>query len=496
MEGARRAGACFESVAESGSSTQMLIDSALLDNGVLQDAYAGGWCYRPDATAAADRMHALPQQGSFNVTAGGLVPIRAWTNAPAAGERYMLFALLPPRDQPGQVESWMHLANRALVNMWQVAEFPVGSSGGGANTRWFPVLRAEVVLVAAIVVAGGSGATITAPSGWTSQATVNLSTTLQLRVFTHRARPNDPVEWTFTLDDDRVATGCIVGYLDPNPTSPVDVTASATVTSTAAISAPAVTTTNQNETVLRIVAADVPLTWTPQGTSLQRRFDATLRDGNANQGLAVFDGEQTGTNNGQANTLTGSGAANQIAITLALAIRDSTHRTLFFGAPTLGFTAAAGASSLVLPRPLNVPNDDWVPGVADTRGAFVRRYTAKEDGQFLGQPWDSDLNTRGSWWKLHEDNGDRYLEVSPWTLQTNDLVFLQVQRPLMTLVSDDDETACPLDVFALRIRYELFSYLNAAPATRGKYGVELAQALADWMRAYKTIEPQQAVIGA
>lgn len=487
LEAAQRCGAAFSSTAETGSATDALIDSDLQDNASDQDAYSGGWIYRPDA-GASDRLRALPPQGSFNTQTGALIPAREWAVAPTNGETYHVYAMLPPRSQPGQVESWQRLVNRALGNLGTVVELPVGTGGTGA--RYFPLRPPAITLVAAIVVAGGSGATVTTPSGWTLRSTINLSTTIQLVIYTRRQLLTDPIEWEVTFDTTRVATGMVMAYVDANPTSPQDATGSATATAVT-VTAPSVTTVAAGERVLRVVAADGPAAYSgPTSPKLQLRADATLIDGAANQGIALFDQEVAGAGASGTAVLTASQSRGQIAVTIALARRDTQHRTVYAGS-SIAYTPAAGATSITLTRPLNLPHDEWIPNRQAVRKVMVRRYEDESSELASAEPWELDMSKRGRWWRINEGENSLRLSYAPTTGQE---VVVEVQRPYPPLVADNDVTTCDLERLVLRTRVEFYSYLNSVPQSRGKYASELVQALEEWRAREADVRPQLAMV--
>lgn len=67
-------------------------------------------------------------------------------------------------------------------------------------------------LVVGIAVAGGSGATVTTPSGWTSQGTVSEGTDVQMHTFWRLANGQEAASYTFTLDSARMASGVMAAY--------------------------------------------------------------------------------------------------------------------------------------------------------------------------------------------------------------------------------------------------------------------------------------------
>lgn len=492
LESAQRAGAAFTSTCSADGTVSTLVDTGLLDQAESPEAFAGGWILRPNATLSTDKLRRIADSG-FNPTSGELIPRRAWTNAPTSGEVYHVYALVPPYVQPGTIESWQRLVNRALSQMWFLDELTIGHGVDGLLERRFPIERMEITLVAAIAVAGGSGATITAPSGWTAVRTDNVSTNLQLAIYRKRQLNTDPIEWTFTLDSSRAASGILAAYVDCNPTTPVDATGLATVSSAGtSITTAAVTTANNNELVLRFVAGDAAATFTPP-TDVYVRGDVVGLDGAATIGLALFDNVVTAAGSAPTEVITASTAVRMAATTVALAIRDARKQMVF---TSMSYAHnGAGAATIVLQRPTNLPNTEWMPNRQSVRQYLFRRYPSGYTSDYQGQPIDVDMNKGGRWADVLENETQRTVVCSQGPSVTQDVVLV-VQRPYPPLTLDTDTTECPLNVLALRTRVELFAYLNSAPTTRGDYQQELATAIAEWEDLYKTIRPQTAMVGA
>lgn len=487
LETAQRAMAAFASTAETGSTTTQLVDARLRDVASSPDAFSGGFIYRPDATNSTDRLRALPGSGAFATQAGALTPIRAWTVAPAAEERYQLFALLPPTAQPGQTEDWTRIVNRALGHLYTVADLPVGS--GGAGARIFPIAPPVVTLYAAVAVAGGSGASVTLPTGWTLVTSVDLSATLKLVVASHRLLASDPIDFDFTLDSSRAATGVLVAYVDANPTSPTQTSASTSSASASSLAIPTVTTAQAAERVLRIIASATPAAFTVDDdpATVQKRIDALESSGEHAYGLAVFDSTVSAAGAAGAVTVAPSTApVGMIGVTVALDPRTELTRTVYASSSV----ASNGTDdTLTLRRPVNLPSDEWTPNKQAIRRVVVRTYSGDvSDGVVISE---LDMKKSGRDWRYLVDGSIQLVGITPSAQQQ---VVLEVQRPYPPLVTDGDETDCPLERLLLRSRYEAFAALNSAPQTRGKYQQEMDSAYQEWLREDAHQAPQQVII--
>lgn len=136
FEAAQEAGAAFQGTTTGAQTTTTLTDAVLMDNGVDDSFLEGAWVYRPDANATADKLRRLPEDG-FDITTGKwtLAAARAWTNAPAPGETYQVFTMLPPVDQAGFAGSWNRIIRWALQHCAFIDQVNLGL-GDGQQTRY------------------------------------------------------------------------------------------------------------------------------------------------------------------------------------------------------------------------------------------------------------------------------------------------------------------------------------------------------------------------
>lgn len=135
IEAAIECGAGFASTCSALGTTSTLIDAALRDSGVDTSFLEGAWIYRPDAAAAGDKVRRVNTDG-FTVASGTLAPSRNWTNAPASGEVYQVFNLLPPVDAPGSAYSWDRAVRDGLNVCWFVDQVNLGEGTATGQTRF------------------------------------------------------------------------------------------------------------------------------------------------------------------------------------------------------------------------------------------------------------------------------------------------------------------------------------------------------------------------
>ncbi len=104
-------------------------------------------------------------------------------------------------------------------------------------------------LIAGIQYQGGTGETITAPSGWTLIERTDNGTSFGLATYYKVAGASEGSSYTWTFSPDSRALGGIIRYTGVDTSSPVDVHAGATGTS-ATPTGPSVTTTQANDLVV------------------------------------------------------------------------------------------------------------------------------------------------------------------------------------------------------------------------------------------------------
>ena len=480
IEAARQAGSGFSSTCTALGTTATLIDLKLVDQGVTVKFLEGAWIYRPDAAAAGDRVRRVKVDG-FTVATGTLTIDRVWTNAPASAEVYHIFTLLPPIDQAGAAYSWDKAINDGLAHNYYRDEIVLGHGDERGAFR-FNLDRGEVVLIAAIVVNGGTGITITEPSGWTLIRRTNSGTDVGLAIYRKRALKTDAIDFEWTLTS-CLASGIIAAYADVEVGGIVDVEGvTATTPASTTVTAPSVTTTNDNERILRIFAAD-GLTTFDRPDECVVRFDACAEDSNAQMGIMLADenddvGDVAGATGTRASTIP---SLINIGQTVALKPAEAERRVAFVSASGNG-NGASATTSLVIRRPSNIPNDDWVPDKAAIRAVKQRHYDSD------GIAHDTDMDNLGRFWHVVQDAGRTAIAVYPAPPADRSVVAV-VHRPYPALVSDADETQCPDREAWTRACYEAYRYLNRTVPTVGKYAEEEARWLREWQAESHAPDP-------
>lgn len=136
VEAAREGGLGFSSTCTALGTTLLLTDAVLGDSGEDVHYLEGAWIYRPNAVASGDMLRRVASSGFVTTAPTGLIPSRAWTNAPASGEVYHIFNLAPPIDWPGEPYSWDRAIRQALTNVWFTDQIVLGVGTSSGQTRF------------------------------------------------------------------------------------------------------------------------------------------------------------------------------------------------------------------------------------------------------------------------------------------------------------------------------------------------------------------------
>lgn len=129
----------------------------------------------------------------------------------------------------------------------------------------------------------------------------------------------------------------------------------------------------------------------------------------------------------------------------------------------------------------------WTANEQHIKGVWLRQFD--DDGI----PIEIDMSRGGRFWKVVHTSDGAMLALSQPPFEGQE-VRIQVLRSYAPLATDDDETNCPLTLLALRVRYELFRYLDGSPQGRGQYEGEVKIALGDWQAEYRQHRPAGGVV--
>ena len=176
--------------------------------------------------------------------------------------------------------------------------------------------QANDTLIAQVVAAGGTGTTITAPSGWTLIATATNATNVRTATYRHLAVGGDPANWAWTLSTSKPAAGGIAAYTGVDTTNPIDVTATATASAATSHVAPTVTTTTWNGLHLAVHGLTTATTVTPAAGATERHDRASA--GTTPVTAELADSPLTTPGATGTRTATSPAAANSASQTITL----------------------------------------------------------------------------------------------------------------------------------------------------------------------------------
>jgi hypothetical protein len=169
------------------------------------------------------------------------------------------------------------------------------------------------LLLAAVQVAGGTGITITPPSGWDLVLRTDQTTTQSLAVYRHRYTAESEASWGWTLTS-AAAVGVLVALGGVDHVSPVDVSGGqANASSTSAV-APSVTTTRTNAQLVALFAAATGAVAATPPSGMTERVDTA----GAALALSVAEARQGTLGASGTKTATLSSAAANIGMLVAL----------------------------------------------------------------------------------------------------------------------------------------------------------------------------------
>ncbi len=333
-------------------------------------------------------------------------------------DRHMV-TQVPSASNPSTTVTYTRDATDRIVSRTSTQVGPVdvagerhGSSGGAAASSVTVGVPADVVagdlLLAAIVVEGGSGVTITAPSGWTQVQTVTNSTAVRTSLYRH-AYVAGETGYTFTLSTAKRVAASVVGYKGVSAATPIDVSATTTTGSATSHVAPSVTATGGYRTVVAIAGVAANTTFTPATSGLLERGDVAT-SGTGAVSVTVADRAVTASGATGTSTVTSAAAGVDALITVALtpATTVTTTRYSYSGN---GDTAdvTMDAANATLERTMGLPGgvlltktggtETWsypnfhgdVAVTATNTGAVVGRYLYDPYGQALN-PWNSQVD--------------------------------------------------------------------------------------------------------
>jgi RHS repeat-associated protein len=216
---------------------------------------------------------------------------------------------------------------------------PLGVRGTGASNTGNAAASSVVVpkpagtqpgdvLVAQIAWTATAGVpSVTAPTGWT--LVNNTPNTLSTdSIYWHVAGGSEPTSYTFTFSAPTEGSGAMVAYTGADQVNPIDAAMAATDSTTTTHTAPGVTTTGPNDTLLVTISAAGSTTVTPASGMTERWEQATTA---ATGNVTAEGADQTVAAAGSTGTRTVTTAQAASTVLHTIAIRPQAMSQIRYG---------------------------------------------------------------------------------------------------------------------------------------------------------------------
>lgn len=128
------------------------------------------------------------------------------------------------------------------------------------------------LLLAQVVADGGTGTTITPPSGWTLVKRTDSTTELAVAIYTRWATASEPATYTWSFSPSGRSAIGLARYLDVDATTPLDVAVASATADAATLTAPSVTTATPNALLVVMAASKRATTFAP-ASGMTERYD-------------------------------------------------------------------------------------------------------------------------------------------------------------------------------------------------------------------------------
>jgi MSHA biogenesis protein MshQ len=187
-------------------------------------------------------------------------------------------------NQVSAVVSPIVLRNVASVN------------NGGGSTSLTISKPADVVtndvMLAQITVRGGTGVTITAPSGWAQIRRENSGTTLAQAIYWKLAGASEPASYAWTFSATQKASGGIAAYSGVSTSTPINAHGGQANASSTSVTAPSITPTAAGARLVGFFGTATGTTFTSPG-SMTERWDTASTGGSAGTRTTSEGADQT-----------------------------------------------------------------------------------------------------------------------------------------------------------------------------------------------------------
>ena len=231
------------------------------------------------------------------------------------------------------------------------------------------VLQGDV-LVATVQGSGGSGVTITAPTGWTRGTSTAPNSASKVATYTKVAGASEPSGYTFSFSASAEHAGTVAAYAGADTANPVHVVAAQVNADAESIRCPSVTSSLAGAMLICTGGATNGFTFAYPAGMTER---AEVRSGTTDTDRAVAVGDEPRPAVGATGTRTvadGSSLAGDNSVGVSILLAAAGAATVSDGTPPAapgGLTAAPGAAQVAF---------DWADnGESDLAGYDVYRST-------------------------------------------------------------------------------------------------------------------------
>jgi hypothetical protein len=198
-----------------------------------------------------------------------------------------------------------------------------GNNGGGDTSLIVnkpSTVAAGDVMIAIVSVRGGTGTTITPPTGWSFMNTTSSTTVIMSGAYYKYATGSEPSTYMFTFNATQKASGTISAYSGVDSIHYVDNITSSAYASSSTLTAPTVTTTLSNVMLVAGYSTATGTTMTA-GSSMTLRGQDASTGGNANTRTTTGIQDIVQTSAGSSGTKNMTAGASAVNVGHLMALR-------------------------------------------------------------------------------------------------------------------------------------------------------------------------------
>ena len=197
----------------------------------------------------------------------------------------------------------------------------VTSGGGGGTATSLAVnvpagIVAGDVMLAQVSVRGGTGTTISAPSGWTQIVVDNSGTALQQGLY-YKVAGTEPLSYSWGFSSSQRAAAGIIAYRGVDSLAPINAFSTSNASSGTSVTAQAFTTTVSNAQIVGFYTTGTVSSFTPPA-GMTEQYDVTGAAGPNGVAIEAADAVQPTAGSSGNQTATAANSAPNIAQLLAL----------------------------------------------------------------------------------------------------------------------------------------------------------------------------------